>query len=481
MSRSTATPTSSLELTLDEHDVDAEQRTPPCATPKGYRAIPVDITLTTWKADLTKCSVCDVRFTWLNHRHKCRKCMEAVCNSCSKARKVLRAYTAPKRVCDRCIKNCWTPRDTPTTPRKLTDADADPATKAAPGKDGRRVSLTVSAPDANACAVVATATAPLSPGTPAAAGFFGPGCVTTPSATTTPAPPASTTVGGGGARDTDNSPATTITTTIAGGVDTRPQPSSSGHRRRHHRRQVSVAMLSSPATSASASASPSPPLSSPATSASASASPSPVAVAMTMMPPPPTPAAAIGEEVDEDDAMLRPPSAAASPSSSSASPAPFFGGRPGAVRRRNRRESSGGRLESRVWGGGHALGGGGDVDRAVAELLQLQQAQNKADTETGTEGQEEEAALSASVTAALPPLPEEPAAPATTGAGGVVAAAAINAVEQEKEVGEDCGEGGPMMIKITACSGLAMSGVAIGTGVAVAVLLRSAFSLVFFY
>lgn len=30
----------------------------------------------------------EARFTWLNHRHKCRKCMEAVCNSCSKGRKV---------------------------------------------------------------------------------------------------------------------------------------------------------------------------------------------------------------------------------------------------------------------------------------------------------------------------------------------------------------------------------------------------------
>ena len=359
---------------------------------------------------------------------------------------VLRAYTAPKRVCDRCVKNCWTPRNTATTPRKPTavDTTTDIAAKPAAGKDGRRVSLTVSASDANACPIVATATAPLSPGTPAAAGFFGPGCATP--ATATPAP---TPVDGGGAGGTIKN--TTAAAATSGSVDTRP-PSASSHRR-HHRRQVSMAM-------------PSLPLASPA--ASASASP------MTMMLPPPTPAAVDeGEDGDENDAM--PPSAAASPSSS-APPAPFFGGRPGAAAaRRSRRESSGGRLESRAWGGGRSLGlgGGGDVDNAVEELLQLQEAQK-----VETDGDEQQA--QAATTAALPALPEEPAAPGPA-AAAAAAAAKAEKPEEEEEVEEDSGEGGPMMIKITGYSGLAMCGVAVGTGVAIAVLLRSAFSLVFLF
>lgn len=58
MSCSTAVaPTNKLELTLDEQDVSEVERTP-CTTPRGYRAIPLDITPTTWKADLSKCNVC---------------------------------------------------------------------------------------------------------------------------------------------------------------------------------------------------------------------------------------------------------------------------------------------------------------------------------------------------------------------------------------------------------------------------------------
>eukprot|EP00903_Cladosiphon_okamuranus_P006454 g6314.t1 len=449
MSSSTAAAahTNLFELSLDdEQDVAGVEATSPCATPRGYRAIPVDLKPTTWQADLSKCSVCEARFTWLNHRHKCRKCMEAVCNSCSKERKVLRAFTAPKRVCDNCTKSCWMPRNTATTPRKKSTAADTPGNKPV-GKDDCRFSLTVSTSDANACPVVATSTAPLSPGTPAAAGFFGPGCVT-PSATTASAPTAANGVAG----DIDMN----ITTTS---VDTRP--SSSCSHRRSHRRQVSVAM-------------PSLPLASPAVSASSSASPPPTTTMMML--PPPTPAAAIGEE-DEDEAeaeaeeAVPPPSGAASPSSSTpAPPALFFGGRPGAVRRGRRRESSGGRLESRVWGGGRALGGGadgGDVERAIAELLQLREETVTAKME-GEEGRQVAAA-------ALPALPEEPvdAAPA--------AAAAADAVEEEEEEVEgecDYGEGGPMMMKITACSGAAFGGVAVGTGVVVAVLLRFAVSLV---
>lgn len=38
----------------------------------------------------------EARFTWLNHRHKCRKCMEAVCHTCSKDRKVRQATVVPR-------------------------------------------------------------------------------------------------------------------------------------------------------------------------------------------------------------------------------------------------------------------------------------------------------------------------------------------------------------------------------------------------
>lgn len=50
-----------LGLTLDEDTAGVPptgQNRTPCETPKGYRAIPLDITPTTWKADLSKCNVC---------------------------------------------------------------------------------------------------------------------------------------------------------------------------------------------------------------------------------------------------------------------------------------------------------------------------------------------------------------------------------------------------------------------------------------
>ncbi|CAM9647372.1 unnamed protein product, partial [Scytosiphon promiscuus] len=219
-----------LGLTLDEDSsgVPTGRNKTPCATPKGYRAIALDITPTSWKADLSKCSVCDDKFTWLNHRHKCRNCQQAVCNSCSKSRKVLRAHTAPKRVCNSCIQSCWTPRNA------KDPAAATPAVKAeaAKGKDGRRISLTVSTSDANACETDATATAPLSPGTPAAAGFF-PGMVT-PSATASSTPAAGD--GGRGNQSMDDRP------TAA--------PASNGRR---HRRQASAAMPPPPSLASPAS------------------------------------------------------------------------------------------------------------------------------------------------------------------------------------------------------------------------------------
>ncbi|CBJ33860.1 conserved unknown protein [Ectocarpus siliculosus] len=79
--------TNKLRLTLDEEDQAKQQQTKPCATPRGFREIPLQITPSTWKTDLTKCNVCGDRFTWLNHRHKCRNCWQAVCNSCAKSRK----------------------------------------------------------------------------------------------------------------------------------------------------------------------------------------------------------------------------------------------------------------------------------------------------------------------------------------------------------------------------------------------------------
>lgn len=124
-----------------------------------------------------------------------------------------------------------------------------------------------------------------------------------------------------------------------------------------------------------------------------------------------------------------------------------------------------------MWGGGVALGGEGDVDKAVA-AEELQQVETV-----------EAEAAPAAPTGALPALPEEAAAAAASAAvdGDADADAVAAADVEEEEEEDDCGEGGPMMIKIPVWSAVAMSGVAIGTGVVVAVLLRSAFSLVFFY
>lgn len=51
-----------LQLTLDdEHDQakqQQQQQTKPCATPRGFREISLQITPSTWKTDLTKCNVC---------------------------------------------------------------------------------------------------------------------------------------------------------------------------------------------------------------------------------------------------------------------------------------------------------------------------------------------------------------------------------------------------------------------------------------
>lgn len=112
----------------------------------------------------------------------------------------------------------------------------------------------------------------------------------------------------------------------------------------------------------------------------------------------------------------------------------------------------------------------------MAELQQLHEAQS-VEAEAEGEGQiaEEAAASSAPAAAVLPVLPEEPAV-------AVPASADDDAAKAAGHEGEgDCEEGGPMMMKITAWSGAAMGGLAVGTGVVVAVVLRSAFAVVFLY
>lgn len=77
--------------------------------------------------------------------------------------KVLRAYTPPKRVCDTCVNKFWAPK-----PQKPTStATAAPASIVKPS--GERIPLTISSDDGE-CPTDAERTAPLSPGTPA--GFF---------------------------------------------------------------------------------------------------------------------------------------------------------------------------------------------------------------------------------------------------------------------------------------------------------------------
>jgi len=55
-----AVPTNKLGLRIeDEQDAPPAKRTP-CVTPtpKGYRAIELEINPSTWKPDLSKCKVC---------------------------------------------------------------------------------------------------------------------------------------------------------------------------------------------------------------------------------------------------------------------------------------------------------------------------------------------------------------------------------------------------------------------------------------
>ncbi|CAM9319789.1 unnamed protein product, partial [Laminaria digitata] len=157
-------------------------------TPRGFRTLSGNIK--PWTPDLSKCHVCVVKFTLFNHRHKCRKCQEPVCNRCSLGRKVLRNYTPPKRVCDTCVNKYWA--------IKKRDPDAASSTAAGSAAAGSitdsnsvssdlsktsgdpRLSLTLCAPSSAAaaaagdpCQMYASHTASLSPGTPAAA-FFGP-------------------------------------------------------------------------------------------------------------------------------------------------------------------------------------------------------------------------------------------------------------------------------------------------------------------
>lgn len=368
----------------------------------------------------------------------------------TQTKQVLRAHTAPKRVCNSCIQSCWTPRAA-KDPTAASSSAGKPQTLS--GKDDRRVSLTVSTCDANACETDATATAPLSPGTPAAAGFF-PGLAT-------PSGPESSAVEEG------------TTTVNKQSSDNRPTSS------RRHRRQASVAM-------------PPPSLQSAAISSASTMPPPPPALPLSatgVALPPPTPAGDNKDEADGDGYSGTPSSASIGgcdngPTGNARQLGPFFGGRP-----RSRRESSGGRLEGSGRGGGvgrwagaasgGALGGGifgngyiEDVDMEVEDGEDGPQVE-----EIRAKHQHQHQASSSTRPATMPVLPEEVAT--------VTAAVKNDTTKQQQLQSEeeeyDNGEGGPMMMNISGWPGVALGAVAIGSGVAVAVVVRSAFSLVFFY
>ena len=51
--------TDKLGLRIDaQQDAPTAKGATPCATPKGYRAIELEINPSTWKPDLSKCKVC---------------------------------------------------------------------------------------------------------------------------------------------------------------------------------------------------------------------------------------------------------------------------------------------------------------------------------------------------------------------------------------------------------------------------------------
>eukprot|EP00927_Polykrikos_kofoidii_P020766 TRINITY_DN1989_c0_g1_i1.p1 TRINITY_DN1989_c0_g1~~TRINITY_DN1989_c0_g1_i1.p1 ORF type:complete len:577 (-),score=62.88 TRINITY_DN1989_c0_g1_i1:195-1862(-) len=63
---------------------------------------------TEWDGNLSNCSICEVKFTFLRRRHHCRSCGRCVCHGCSRSR--VRANkpgvgrpSRPKRICSLCI------------------------------------------------------------------------------------------------------------------------------------------------------------------------------------------------------------------------------------------------------------------------------------------------------------------------------------------------------------------------------------------
>lgn len=57
-----------------------------------------------WQVGDTKCSLCEVKFTFTNRKHHCRSCGALCCNACSPSRMVLKHIDAKKaqRVCSGC-------------------------------------------------------------------------------------------------------------------------------------------------------------------------------------------------------------------------------------------------------------------------------------------------------------------------------------------------------------------------------------------
>ncbi|CAN0376234.1 unnamed protein product [Ascophyllum nodosum] len=76
----------------------------------------------------------------------CQKCQEPVCNRCSRSRKVFRAGTKPKRVCDDCVKTF------PSATKIVSDISNTI-------ESGKRSRLTLPASDAaNTCAEIKSLT-----------------------------------------------------------------------------------------------------------------------------------------------------------------------------------------------------------------------------------------------------------------------------------------------------------------------------------
>lgn len=85
-----------LGLTLDEDTsgLPTGQNNTPCETPKGYRAIALDITPTTWKADMSKCNVCGEPMIAVMYR-RCCCCASIVCGDQKMHHSVASAVSFP--------------------------------------------------------------------------------------------------------------------------------------------------------------------------------------------------------------------------------------------------------------------------------------------------------------------------------------------------------------------------------------------------